>query len=131
MNWTYISGPVTGDPDYFKHFWAAETYLKHYRDATPMNPVKTNATLPESADWETYMDVSMVLLEHCSAIALMPGWTESRGANREYGYALGKGLDIIYLDEDMLELGFQKAMTDEITRLKKSAEEDEGGNCEV
>lgn len=37
-------------------------------------------------------------LADCDAIYLLDGWQQSRGANREYGYALAK--DMMILDEN-------------------------------
>ena len=48
--------------------------------------------LPEETAYEEYMKVSLVLLDMCDAIYLLEGWQDSRGANREYGYAFGQGL---------------------------------------
>ena len=40
--------------------------------------------------------VDLVLLDLCDTIYMLKGWEQSCGANREYGYALAKGLDIMF-----------------------------------
>lgn len=45
------------------------------------------------------MKMSLVMLDMCDAIYLMKGWERSKGANREYGYALGKHMEIIFEDD--------------------------------
>ena len=37
------------------------------------------------------MEIDIRLIDLCDAIYMIRGWEMSRGANREYGYALGKG----------------------------------------
>ena len=41
------------------------------------------------------MNIDLYLMDMCDAIYLLTGWENSRGANREYGYALGKEFTII------------------------------------
>lgn len=46
------------------------------------------------------MEIDLCLLELCDAICMLKGWQESKGANREYGYALAKDITIIR-EEDL------------------------------
>ena len=46
--------------------------------------------------YEEYMKIDMSLLSICDTIYMLKGWENSRGANREYGYALGKRMTILY-----------------------------------
>ena len=89
----YISGPITGVDNYLDNFNAAEEYLKDLGYQV-INPARFNAVLPE-LDYEQYMKVDFALLDLCDSIYMLDGWGDSKGANREYGYALGKGLKFI------------------------------------
>ena len=93
----YISGPVTGIDNYNENFSNAEEYLKDNGYKAVINPTKVNDILPEEyISYEEYMKIDMSLLSICDTIYMLKGWENSRGANREYGYALGKRMTILY-----------------------------------
>lgn len=75
----YISGPITGDPDYKKHFAEAEKFLRMlgYKVKNPAKGEK-----PGKA-WEYYMVKDLKKLLTCRAIYLLRGWERSRGARLE------------------------------------------------
>lgn len=89
----YISGPITGTDDYMERFAAAEERIKAAGHAV-YNPAHANSYMPEGTTYEEYMEVSFLLLGMADTIYMLKGWENSRGANREYGYALGKGYTI-------------------------------------
>ena len=82
----YISGGISGVEDYKKKFADAEQalYLEGYQ---PFNPTKLDFP---NLDYEEYMKLDFFLLDMCDAIYMLKGWENSRGANREYGYASAK-----------------------------------------
>lgn len=41
------------------------------------------------------------MLKHCDTIYLLPGWRDSCGCNREYGYALAAGMTIIDVEQEV------------------------------
>lgn len=90
----YISGPISGISDYMSRFAEAEKELvgKGY---SVINPAKVGNVLPEDMTYEEILEIDIHLLEYADAIYLLRGWQSSRGANREYGYALGAGKDIM------------------------------------
>ena len=96
----YISGPITGVPDYMEKFEAAEKELIE-KGFTVVNPAKINYGMPEDMTYEEYMEIDIRLIDLCDAIYMIRGWEMSRGANREYGYALGKGKTITYQQENL------------------------------
>lgn len=69
------------------------------------NPARVNAELPEDLEHEEYMEMSMTMLGMCDGIYMLNGWRDSRGACREYGYAMGKGLKIWNEPEEEKEEG--------------------------
>lgn len=90
----YISGPITGIDDYMERFKTVESQLIQ-EGCTVVNPATIMEHMPPDTVYEEYMRLSIELLQMCDCIYMMRGWNESRGANREYGYALAKDKIII------------------------------------
>jgi hypothetical protein len=82
----YISGPITGDPNYRKVFnYYEEAVRIKFPEAEILNPVTFCADIPDGSRWETYMDrCRIVLREEATDIFMIPGWTNSRGAQEEF-----------------------------------------------
>ena len=91
----YISGAITGTDDYMERFEKAEKELTE-QGYSVINPAKVNAQLPEDTTDEEYMKMCFCMLDICEAIFMIQGWSKSRGAIREYGYALAKDMIIMY-----------------------------------
>jgi len=89
----YVSGAISGVENYKDAFDKAEEQLKADGHVV-INPTKVEQILI-NATYEEYMSIDMFLLSMCDAIYMLPGWQQSRGANREYGYALAKGFIIL------------------------------------
>lgn len=90
----YISGAMTGVVGYKSNFDKVEEFLTD-NGHDVINPAYIDDVMP-NADYEDYMKVDMFLLDMCDAIYMLKGWEKSCGANREYGYALAKGMEIIF-----------------------------------
>lgn len=90
----YISGAITGTDDYMERFREAEKKLTAAGHRV-YNPAYANSFMPEGTTYEEYMMVAFTLLEMADAIYMLEGWQDSRGANREYGYAVAKGYTIM------------------------------------
>lgn len=89
----YISGKITGDKGYKAKFKAvADKY--EAQGHTVFNP----AVLPWSDEitWEQYIRISFEMLKVCDTIVMLPDWQDSKGARIELGFALEKGLEVIY-----------------------------------
>lgn len=95
----YISGQITGTNDFMERFKEAEDRLAS-GGMSVINPAHANSYMPEDTTHEEYMKVSFCLLDMCDAIYMMDGWEDSKGANREYGYALAKGKAIMFESQD-------------------------------
>ena len=91
----YISGPMEGVKDYLDNFREAEeTILKLGHDV--VNPAKLDKAVKGiGLSREDYLDLDLELLKWCDAIVMLDGWQQSRGCNREYGYAVGTSMTII------------------------------------
>lgn len=81
----FLSGPITGNKAYKRQFKTAEEELIAQGHAV-LNP----ATLPEGMEYEHYMHICISMIDVCDAVYQLRGWQKSLGAQREYGYALGK-----------------------------------------
>ena len=91
----YISGAISNMDDYMERFAKAEKELTT-NGWSVINPAKVNAQLPEDTTYEEYMKMCFCMLDMCDSIYMLKGWEKSCGANREYGYALAKGMIIMY-----------------------------------
>ena len=93
----YISGPMEGVENYEENFRRAEDDLTEagYKVVNPANIDVTGMSREE------ILDMDLKLLRECDAICMLKGWQQSCGANREYGFALGCRIAIMY--EDVLE----------------------------
>ena len=118
----YLSGPITGVPDFKEKFEAAEAEAKEkLRDWEPEKFNPARISLPEDAAHEDYMKICMRELARCNSIYMLNGWENSRGACREYGYALGAKMMILHQPKPEKDKTFAERVMD---KLKKVYEED-------
>jgi hypothetical protein len=78
----YLSGPMTGLPDYnYPAFFAAADLLRH-AGYIVLNPADIG--LHPTWTWADYMRVGLeTLTDQAEAVAVLPGWEHSRGARIE------------------------------------------------
>lgn len=91
----YISGKITGDPNYKEKFERIENALE--KDAGIehiINPAKLD--LIDGGTWEDYMKRDIPFITICDAIFMMKGWWRSKGARLERYIAKKLGILIIY-----------------------------------
>lgn len=97
MKRVYISGPMTGLPDLnFPAFNAAAALLRA-RGLEVVNPAEISVQNP--GNWEDCMKADIKALCDCDALALLPGWANSRGAHLEVHLAHRLGMRIGTVDE--------------------------------
>lgn len=95
LNGIYISGPMTGLPDNnFLAFNAAAEFLRRTR-----RPIENPAEKGQKRGWKwvDYLRYDIRKLMDCSTIAMLPGWTKSRGACLEYLVAGALDFDVWYM----------------------------------
>lgn len=91
----YISGPMTGLPNYNFEAFNSETERLRSRGHDVINPAELCVELDPAASWQECMRVDIAALVTCSAIHLLPGWRCSKGATLEYHIAERLGMEIL------------------------------------
>jgi hypothetical protein len=89
----YIAGPIRGTKDYHERFATAAKKLRLEGHAV-YNPAAANL---EGTPLNRIMAHLLPQLCECEAIALLPGWSMSGGAQIEYDLAEYLGLRVIEL----------------------------------
>ena len=83
----YISGPITGNPDYEDDFGRAWVYLNNKGHA-PISPIdigrEIKMKMGREPTWEEYMREDIKALMDCDGIYMLDGWLSSDGAKLEY-----------------------------------------------
>lgn len=97
----YISGPMTGIPDYNRPAFNAAAAKLRGLGFEVVNP----AEQPERPTWEEYMRHDIKLMMDCRSIVLLPGWESSKGARVEYQIAESLRFYIVRIEElDLVEI---------------------------
>jgi hypothetical protein len=90
----YLSGGITGVKDYFATFAKYADQLRG-EDHLVFNP--TAANLEHLAIEDIFAIELDWLCKHAEAIAMIPGWENSKGAVAEHAVAVAIGKVIIFL----------------------------------
>ena len=97
MTRCYIAGPMTGLPDLnFPAFHATAARLRA-QGLEVVNPAEIN--VDSAKGWAQCMRADIVELMTCDSIAMLPGWTNSRGATLEHHIATALGMTVIEIAE--------------------------------
>lgn len=95
MNKIYISGRITGNPEYREQFEKAELSLQN--EYYIVNPIKlADFFLPDCTDWVKFMKLDIKYLLNCTHVYMLKGWEHSRGAKIEHQLAKDLNMTIIY-----------------------------------
>ena len=93
MKRVYLSGPMTGIAD--NNFSAFHSHAATLRAQGFI--VVSPAEIQEAGTWELCLRADLRELCTCDAIALMPGWEGSKGANLELHVAHRLGMEVMHL----------------------------------
>ena len=77
----YISGPITGVPEYYRAFEAMEDDLSAM-GYIPLSPSR----LPTGMSNGQYMRICLAMVDSADAVIFLPGWENSRGSRYERDY---------------------------------------------
>ena len=95
----YLSGPITGHRDYRRQFSKAAAALKEM-GYNVINPAAIDDAIPvECMSYEAIMRIDLELLATADYLVQLPGWENSKGANRELGFALGTDKIVVSLEQ--------------------------------
>lgn len=92
----YISGPMTGYPEYNRPAFAEAAQAIKARGWEPANPARDIIVKGEAA-WDTYMRYAITLMMQCDGIYMLDNWQYSRGATIEYQLAMSLGFTFVRL----------------------------------
>lgn len=95
----YLSGPITGHKNYRRQFAEAAVALKELGYVV-INPAAIDDAIPvECMSYEAIMRIDLELLATADYLVQLPGWEDSKGANRELGFALGADKIVVSLEQ--------------------------------
>lgn len=98
LGYIYVAGPMTGLPDFnYPAFRAAARQLRE-NGWSVYDPTE-NDDGSQGKPWDFYLRASVRQVSVCNAIALLPGWEDSKGANLELYVAMTLGMKVyFYID---------------------------------
>lgn len=88
----YLAGPCTGLPEFNYPAFHAEAARLRELGYHVENPAEIN---PDGGSWGDCMRRDLAQLVTCDAIALLPGWIDSRGATLERYVAFQLGMLVL------------------------------------
>ena len=87
----YIAGPISKylnqGANKTAFLDAAEAIQEQGHDAVIPHDLIEHLDLHPIDDYEQIMDICLESLRQCDAVAMLPNWRDSKGANIEYNYA--------------------------------------------
>lgn len=92
----YISGPITGNPDFREQFEDAAAVIAE-RGLSYINPAALGEVMP-GMTWGDYMAVCWLIIQKADAIVFLPGSNISKGSRLEKSWAKIFGLRIYDLE---------------------------------
>ncbi|HGW5372322.1 TPA: DUF4406 domain-containing protein [Pseudomonas aeruginosa] len=92
----YVAGPMTGLPEHnFPAFHAEAARLRDLGYQVE-NPAE-HGEIP-GFEWADYLRLDLQKLLTCQAIALLPGWMDSKGARLEFTVATNLGMRALHAE---------------------------------
>ena len=95
----YAGQNANATKDRFKQYGNNLVFVNS--DVKALNASSTGSHVLTDAQYEEFMFADLHLLTLCDSIYMLRGWEQSLGANREVGFALGCGMQILYEPEEV------------------------------
>ena len=86
MTIVYLSGPMTGLPDYNRPAFIREARIQAGHGRTVLSPASIIGL--DSWEWADWMREALKLQLEADVVHMLPGWRKSRGARIERRLAL-------------------------------------------
>ena len=103
--WTvYLSGPISGNPNYKADFLRAERVLRTAAPTTGVFIINPAARHPPGLTNREYMQLSFAEIDIAQDVCLIPGWENSDGCKLEVAYANYTGKPVFILEDRFPEL---------------------------
>ena len=93
MKRVYVSGPMTGIPEYNAPAFQKAYFDLQEADCFPVLP----APFVDGKAYEEYLRDDIKILLDCDGIYMLDGWQDSKGARLEHMVALACGIDEVEL----------------------------------
>lgn len=97
MKRIYLSGPMTGRPDFNRSAFNVAARELRSIGHTVINPAELNTA--DDGTWQACMRVCLKALPDADMIALLPGWESSNGAHLELHIAHRIGIEVMRIEE--------------------------------
>lgn len=92
----YISGKITGNPNFQEDFSKAVEQLKTQGYTHIINPCCITIL---DLQYEQYMAIDLAMIDVSDEVYFLKNWEDSLGAQREYMYAVIKNKKLIFEKE--------------------------------
>lgn len=89
----YIAGKITGNDSFIDDFKKAERELKKLGYTKIINPCCLSKL---NLDYEQFMTITLSMVDVADELYMLKNWEDSKGARREYLYAVSKDKVIVY-----------------------------------
>ena len=99
----YISGGITGVPDYIQRFTDAQKPIEEIYHHTVINPALDNAILSTKLTYDEIMEICFREIDLCDILVMIPGWEKSNGARKERQYAMLRSMPVYEFADFMIE----------------------------
>ena len=102
----FISGPMTGVPDYIVKFTEAKLELVAAGYTDIINPAIVNNSLIPILSYSELIEMCYKELDFCDQIYMLHGWENSKGANIELAYAKSKNMEVLFQDKEKFHMNY-------------------------